>query len=102
MKFGILRRIPNLRKISASPKADLGKFAEEAGRDYVVSFKPNPAIFVGGDFSRSSVRRQLSGALEKCQGCNMEIILKDISTLGGNPKNLECWAESAMELVEGR
>ena len=96
-KFSLLRQIPNLRNISCSPKAELGKFAEEAKTDYVISWKPNPAIFVAGDFGEKAVRRQIGDALEKAKGCHLEIILKDITTVGGDPRRLEVWAKAAME-----
>ena len=45
-KIHLLRRIRNLRKISVSPWNDFDRIVREVGGDYVLSFKPSPAIFV--------------------------------------------------------
>ncbi|MDR2079265.1 MAG: hypothetical protein LBP74_06065 [Treponema sp.] len=43
-KMNEVRKIPHLRKISMSPWAGKERGAEEIGRDYVFSNKPNPAF----------------------------------------------------------
>jgi hypothetical protein len=45
-KIDILEKIPNLRKISMSPWVDLERATRNVGREYAVSWKPNPDIFV--------------------------------------------------------
>jgi hypothetical protein len=99
-KMGILRRIPNLRKVSMSPWVDAAKGAELLGTDYVYSMKPNPAILAEDDWRPELARRQLREALEKTQGCHVEIIMKDISTVRYQPQRLWAWARMAMELAE--
>ena len=47
-KIHLLRKIPNLRKISMSPWNNFERVIDEVRGDYVLSFKPSPAIFVGG------------------------------------------------------
>ena len=42
-KLDMVKKIPNLRKISITPWANLERAAEIIGRNYVVSTKPNPA-----------------------------------------------------------
>lgn len=49
-KIAMLRSIPNLRKISMSPRADLAVAAASVGRDFVLSYKPNPADLAGDAF----------------------------------------------------
>jgi len=99
-KFEILRRIPNLRKVSASPKADLGAFFEASAGDYVVSWKPNPAILACDSFDETAAARQIREAIEKSQGAPMEIIMKDISAVRGDPSRLSKWASTAMAVVQ--
>jgi hypothetical protein len=98
-KIGILRSIRNLRRISVSPFADLPIAAREIGRDYVLSYKPNPALLAGSSFDESVVRRSLEIVLEQASGCHVELILKDISTVRGEPSRLWRWAAVAMQVV---
>lgn len=99
-KIDLLRRIPNLRKISISPRADKVVAAESIGRDYVVSLKPNPAILATDDWNLDMARRELTEDLDKLRGCVVEIVLKDISTVRHEPQRLWQWAEMTMEVAE--
>jgi hypothetical protein len=99
-KVKILRQIPRLRKISVTPWANAQVAAEAIGRDFVVSAKPNPA-HVGGVFDAAVVREEIKTILDACyrNSCSCEIVLKDISTVGFHPKNLELWEKTVMEMV---
>jgi len=99
-KMGILRTVPNLRKVSMSPWVDLERAAEEVARHYVFSMKPNPAIVAEHYWRPDAARRQLRDALEITRGCNVEIILKDISTVRYEPQRLWEWAQIAREEAE--
>lgn len=99
-KIEILRRIPNLRKISMSPWVDVARGAEAMGTDYVFSMKPNPAIFAEDRWRPNLAKEQLGEALEKAQGCQVEIIMKDISTVRYEPQRLWEWESMASELVK--
>lgn len=100
-KINILRKITNLRKISMSPWVDLKLGAENVGKDYVFSFKPNPSIFLNDYWNPEDIKKKLTGDLEKIKNCNVEIIMKDISTVKYKPQRLWEWAKIAMEVVEG-
>ena len=97
IKMDILRRVPNLRKISMSPWVDPVRAAELLGGEYVYSLKPNPAILAEDTWRPEQARAELRDTLEKVCGCNVEIILKDISTVRHEPQRLWEWAEMAME-----
>jgi hypothetical protein len=99
-KVGILSRIPRLRKISMSPFVDVEEGAEAVGERFVFSHKPNPAVFAAEKWSPRQAREELRSALQKTRGCHVEIILKDISTVRGEPERLWSWAEIAMEEVQ--
>ena len=98
-KMDVLRRIPNLRKISVSAWCDPARAAGEIGTDYVISHKPNPAILAEDTWRPEQARRELSDALEKFRGCHVEVILKDISTCRYQPERLWEWVEITMEEV---
>ncbi|MCU0917432.1 MAG: hypothetical protein MUC88_23130 [Planctomycetes bacterium] len=100
-KIEILRRIPNLRKISVSPWCDNRRIVEQVGGDYVLSRKPSPAIFAENTWDRERARAELLEFLDAAGGsCHLEFIMKDISTVRYQPQRLWDWASLAMETVE--
>ncbi|MBN1642055.1 MAG: hypothetical protein JXA09_12540 [Anaerolineae bacterium] len=100
VKMAIMRRIPNLRKISMSPWVDVERAVAEVGVDYVFSRKPTPAVLAEDDWRPELARQQLRAFLERARGCRIEIIMKDISTVRYQPQRLWQWADMAMELAE--
>ncbi len=100
-KITIIREIPNLRKISMSPWADLEKGAERIGSDFVFSRKPSPALLAGETFDREAIRADLESTRRICAHFNtpVEFILKDISTVRYEPQRLWEWADIAMNVV---
>lgn len=100
LKMGILRRIPNLRKISMSAWIDVDRAVEEVGDKYVFSYKPNPAILAGDDWYPEKARKELHDVLERAQGCVVEIIMKDITTVRSKPRRLWEWADIARDEAE--
>ncbi len=100
-KVDLLRRIPNLRKISISPWCDIDRAIDEIGLDYVISQKPTPAVFAESQWQPGRARADIRRVLEKAEGqCHIEFIMKDISTVRYEPQRLWDWARIAMEEVE--
>ena len=97
-KVGILKKVSNLKKISMSPWIDFNAAVNNIGRDYVFSFKPNPAFFAVDKWDPESVRKYLEEKLEITRPCAVEIILKDISTVRHQPERLWEWARIADEV----
>jgi hypothetical protein len=99
-KMNEVRRIPHVRKISMSPWVDQERGAAEIGRDYVFSRKPSPALLVDG-FTPEKIRKDLGDTKRICDrnGCPLELIMKDISTVGHDPRRLFQWAAVAMEVA---
>lgn len=100
LKLDVLATVPNLRKISMSPWANLAVAAEQVGGKYVLSHKPNPAVFAADAYMAEEAEKRLREALEMSRGCAVEIILKDISTLRYDPQRLWAWAEMARRVSE--
>ncbi|NLF08634.1 MAG: hypothetical protein GX594_11755 [Pirellulaceae bacterium] len=97
----LLRRIPNLRKISVSPWCDAGRAIDRIGGDYVVSRKPSPAVLAEDRWNPDRARRDIRDFLEKARGrCHVELIMKDISTVRYEPQRLWQWAAIASEEAE--
>ena len=97
-KVGILKKVSNLKKISMSPWIDFNVAVNNIGRDYVFSFKPNPAFLAVDQWDPESVRKYLEEKLEITRPCAVEIILKDISTVRYQPERLWEWARIAGEV----
>jgi hypothetical protein len=99
-KMDIVRRIPNLRKVSMSPRVNLDRAVQAVGTDYVFSRKPNPAILAWDTWRPDIARQEIREFLEKARGCHVEIIMKDISTVRYQPQRLWEWEKIAMELAQ--
>jgi len=99
-KMDVLRRIPNLRKISMSRWIDPVRAAAELEDKYVFSFKPSPAILAEDNWRPQQARKELRDVLQKALGCRIEIIMKDISTVRYKPQRLWEWSRIAMEEAE--
>jgi hypothetical protein len=99
-KIDLMRRIPNLRKISVSPWNDIRRVIEQAGSDYVLSVKPSPAIFAEQRWNPLKATEEISRVLELAEGrCHIEFIMKDISTVSYQPQRLWEWESLAMETI---
>lgn len=101
-KIDIVRKIPNLRKISITPWADIHRAAEAVGKDYAISAKPNPANLPYAAANPEVVRKEIRNILDACRKNDTpcEILLKDISTSRYNLENLIVWHRIATEEVE--
>ena len=98
-KIGILRKVKNLRRISISPWADVAKAAGQMQADYVFSYKPSPAGFASDSWDIEPARQTLRSLFEKAEGCRLEIIMKDVSTVRNRPKRIDEWAVMAKEMA---
>jgi len=91
--------IPNIRRISIAPFADVEACAEKLRDRYIFSWKPRPSMLVG-NFSEEAVRHYLRQALEVTRGCVLEIILKDTHTCEHHPERFDRWSQIARQEVE--
>ena len=100
-RLNIIKRIPNVRKVSCSPWSNRENFAAAIGPDLVMSNKPSPAFLATETFDENVVREDIKRtcAAAKSNGVNLELIQKDISTVRYDPWRLTRWAEIAMEIV---
>jgi hypothetical protein len=100
-KGHLMKKIPNLRKVSCSPWNNTGKAIAELGKDYVISRKPSPAIFATDKFDPAQARREIRDFLVQTEGeCHVEFIMKDISTVNYEPRRLWEWEGICMEEVK--
>ena len=101
-RWHVLEKIPNLRRVSVSPWCDEALMAEYLGRKYVYSRKPNPTINSCERFDEELIRQDLCKTVSIAKGCSLELIMKDVHTLAGQPERLGRWVELAREACEKR
>jgi hypothetical protein len=98
----IVSRIPNLRKVSITPWADVENAANNIGKKYVLSSKPTPASVAVAELDVKNLEKEISkilGAVSK-HGCSCDMVLKDISTCCHNPQNIIKWEQTVMSMVK--
>jgi hypothetical protein len=100
IKMDMLDTIPNLRKISASPWTDVAVMAERSKGKYVLSIKANPAILAESTWRVDQAEKELRKTLDAADECNVEVILKDISTTNKDVTRIEEWSAMAMNVVQ--
>ena len=83
-----------------SPWNNFAKVIDEVQGDYVLSFKPSPAIFVEESWNPGRARAALKDVVDRAKGVShVEVIMKDISTVCYKPERLWDWARIAMEVA---
>ena len=100
-RMDVIAQLPNVRKISCSPWSDREHFAEVMPEKCVMSNKPTPACLAYDQMNEEIVRADIRRTIEAARQYdrNLELILKDISTVRHDPKRLWRWGEIAMEEV---
>jgi hypothetical protein len=100
-KAELLKKIPNLRKVSVTPWCRTERAVELLGPYWVMSRKPNPAILAEDTWHPERARAALVEFMEATSGrCHVELIMKDISTVRYQPQRLWEWEKIAMDVAE--
>jgi hypothetical protein len=99
-KADLLKRIPNLRKVSVTPWCKTERAVQTIGPHWVMSRKPNPAVFAEDHWNPGRARHEIRDFLQQAKGCHVELIMKDISTVRRQPQRLWEWARIAVETAE--
>ena len=101
-RMEIVCTLPNVRKLSCSPWSNRDIFAEKLPKSIIMSNKPNPAFLADDVFDEDKVRADLRHTIDAARknGKQLEMILKDISTVKYKPENLVRYCEIAMEEAE--
>lgn len=99
-RWHIIKQIPNLRRVSVSPWADVELMAEYLGKDYVYSRKPNPALISTPKWDEDAIRADLMKTVTATKGLNLELVMKDVHTLSNETWRLRRWTEIAREVID--
>lgn len=97
-----LRKIKNLRRIAVSPFADPGKCAEQIGKDYILSWRPNPSLMLATGLDEDFVRKYMQEhfAIFKENHNYFDITLKDVETVNHHPENIRRWVTIVREEID--
>jgi hypothetical protein len=98
-KIDLLREIPNLRRICIGPNADVSRSAEQIGRDYIMSWRPNPSM-VSHNYDIAECKKIVRQGYKDSQECNIELMLKEMLTIQNDPNRLHEFAEMAINEAE--
>ncbi len=98
-RWHVIKKLENLKRLSISPWCDERFMAEALGSAYVYSRKPNPTQVCSPEFNESLIREDLKRTFEltKANNCPVEVIMKDVHSLCGEPGRLGRWVELARE-----
>ena len=99
-RWDILKKIPNLTRVSISPWTDEVFMAEALGRDYVYSRKPLPTLVSTEIFDEDAIRKDITQTLTIAKDCRVELIMKDVHTLNNQPERLARWVEIARDVID--
>ncbi|MCP4645388.1 MAG: hypothetical protein GY851_33400 [bacterium] len=100
LKWPIIQRAGNVRRVSISPWCDQEYMAEVLGRDVAFSRKPNPTLISTPHFDEDLIRADLRETVGIARDCNLELIMKDVHTLCGNPDRMPRWVQLAREAID--
>lgn len=101
-KIDIVEKIPNLRKITVTPWADANRAIEAINGRFVVAAKANPGLVAdGGGLPMEAVTKEIENIVDACYRyhCTCDLVLKDITTVGGRMENLIEWEQNAMRIA---
>jgi hypothetical protein len=98
-RWEYVRQIQNLRRVSVSPWSDVAVMAENLGLNYVFSRKPSPAL-VSADWNEDRILSDLRETITVTKGLNVEIVLKDVHTVRGEPWRFRRWVELARRAID--
>lgn len=97
-KLDYVFEMPNMRRISISPWADVAKCAEKLKNRYIFSWKPNPA-YLAVSYDPAQIRSYVKSTLESTKENVLEIILKDTHTCENQPERFTEWVKIVRELL---
>ena len=96
---GVLK-INHLRRVAVCPWADIAQFTPRLQKNYIMTWKPNPAHMSHGEFNAGVVREELETGLEKARGGNIELILRDLHTCRGQVERFGWWLDIARKAID--
>ena len=98
-KLKYILDMPNIRRISVCPWANVSSMQEQIGMKAVFSCKPNPSYLVES-WDEDLMDRYMMRLTKESKGSPVEFILKDTHTIGGDPAKLRNWTDLCRRCID--
>ena len=95
-RYEIIREMDNLRTLSVSPWCDMKRLSQKISKDIIVACKPNPA-FISQGFEEDALRAHVAQAKDSFKNNEIEYVMKDVHTIGGDISRITRWIDMARE-----
>jgi len=99
-KIPYIMALPNIRRIAVALTADVRKCAEQIGTDRIFSYRPSPADMVSYGWDPERVRRILRQSFSYCKDLHVDVTLKDVETVQGDPDRVRNWVAVTREVID--
>jgi len=99
-RWQIIKKIPNLRRVSVSPWADIKKMTEYLEDKYIFCRKCNPTPLSIPNIDKESIRTNIREELKITKWCIVEFLMHDNHTIGKNPNNVIGWVKIVREEID--
>ena len=97
-KLQIVKKIPNLRRVTVGPWTDMNKAVDELEDKYVYVWKPKASDLAGDSFDEEMIREKIKRGFGIAKDCIVEIIMRTVITLRDDPGRIKKWSMIAKEL----
>ena len=99
-KLDEVLKIKNLRRVAACPWANLEKMANRLKKDYILTWKPNPAHLAAEQFDEAALEKYMTESLLAAKAGYPEIILRDTHTCRNDPDRFGKFVEITRRVIE--
>jgi len=99
-KLNHVLKIKNLRRVAVCPWSDIAEFAPVLKKDYIMTWKPQPAYLAHDRLDEEKIYKEISGGVKKAAGGILEIVLRDTHTCRNEPERFNRWINIARKAIE--
>lgn len=99
-KIPYIKELPNIRRISVALLSDVEISAKHIGTDYIYSYRPSPTDMVGYGLDEDRVRKIMGHAFEVSKDLHVDVTLKDVETVQGDPNRIRNWVKLARTIID--
>ena len=93
-------KIKNLRRVAVCPWANISEFTPVLKKDYIMTWKPQPAYLAHDKMDEDLIYAELSTGIKKSEGGILELILRDTHTCRNEPERFNRWIAVARKAIE--
>ena len=99
-KLDSVLTIPRLRRVAACPWANLEKMADRLKKDYILTWKPNPAHIAAPTFDEAALENYMIESLRQARSGYPEIILRDTHSCRGDASRFGRFVEITRRAID--